>query len=173
VDFPFTWLDTLILTADCSVSLIWTHQFWLLIFVFDMGHTVGVTGRQVMLTPWHLILPLVCSIFWLCISYEIYETDHCLLYYPFILMEKRWQFGVIDGHIHKLNIIINLKLWNFNQEVHAGQTSEYKIEIATDLKGYKQEAQGPHRSPESYWLIFRLWTHATLLFFIAIRLHCQ
>jgi hypothetical protein len=37
----------------------------------------------------------------------------------------------------------------------------------------KQEAQGPHRSPESSWLIFRLWTHATLLFFIAIRSHCQ
>jgi hypothetical protein len=37
----------------------------------------------------------------------------------------------------------------------------------------KQEAHGPHRSPESYWLIFCLWTHATLLFFIAIRSHCQ
>jgi hypothetical protein len=37
---------------------------------------------------------------------------------------------------------------------------------------WKQEAQGPHRSPESYWVIFRLWTHATLLFFIAIRSHC-
>jgi hypothetical protein len=45
-------------------------------------------------TPWHLILPpvspgvRVCTIFWICISYGIYETDHCSLYYFFILMEK-------------------------------------------------------------------------------------
>jgi hypothetical protein len=29
----------------------------------------------------------------------------------------------------------------------------------------KQEAQGPHRSPESFWLIFLIKTHAKLVFF--------
>jgi hypothetical protein len=50
-------------------------------------------------------------------------------------MEKRRQFGVTDGHIHELNIILNLKLRNFNQEAHTGQTSEYWIETAKDPKG--------------------------------------
>jgi hypothetical protein len=41
----------------------------------------------------------------------------------------------------KLNIILNLEFWNFNQEVHAGQTSEYWIEIAKDSKGYKMQVE--------------------------------
>jgi hypothetical protein len=36
--FPLTWLSVLILTADNSVYLIWTHWFWLLIFTFDIAH---------------------------------------------------------------------------------------------------------------------------------------
>jgi hypothetical protein len=73
-------------TADCSVSLIWTRRFWLLIFAFEMGCTVGVTGRQRMHTPSrYLIQPnpgvRVCSIFRICMSYGIYETDHFSLYY--------------------------------------------------------------------------------------------
>jgi hypothetical protein len=82
-----------------------------------MVHTAGLTGRQGMLTPWHLILPLVSPgvrvgvIFWICISYGIYKTDHCSLYYFFILMDKRWQFGVKDGDIHKLNIILILEFF--------------------------------------------------------------
>jgi hypothetical protein len=43
--FPFIWLGVLIFTADCSLYLIWTHWFWLLIFTFDEGCTVGATGR--------------------------------------------------------------------------------------------------------------------------------
>jgi ABC-type sugar transport system permease subunit len=50
-DFPSTWLDSLILTADCFVHLVWTHRFWLLMFEFEMGLTAGVTSRQGMLTP--------------------------------------------------------------------------------------------------------------------------
>jgi hypothetical protein len=54
-------LDSLILTAGCSIHLIWTHWIWLLslpIFEFEMGLTAGVTGQQGMLTlPRHLILP--------------------------------------------------------------------------------------------------------------------
>jgi hypothetical protein len=53
--------------------------------------TAGVTSQPRMLTPpRHLIPPLVCSgvrvcpIFRICISYGIYETDHCSIYYPFI-----------------------------------------------------------------------------------------
>jgi hypothetical protein len=61
-DFSFTWLGVLILTADCSLYLTWTHWFWPLIFTFDMGRMAGATGRQGMLTPpWHLIPPLICS----------------------------------------------------------------------------------------------------------------
>jgi hypothetical protein len=58
-----TWLDSTILTADCSVYLIWTHWFWLPIYsVFKVGLTAGVTGQQRMLTPpRHLILPLHLS----------------------------------------------------------------------------------------------------------------
>ena len=54
------WLP--ILTADCSVYLIWTHWFWLPILTFDMARTAGATGRKGMLTPlWHLIPPLIYS----------------------------------------------------------------------------------------------------------------
>ena len=54
----FTCLDSLILTADCSVNLIWTNWFWLLIFEFEVGLTAGVTCQQRMRTPpRHLILP--------------------------------------------------------------------------------------------------------------------
>jgi hypothetical protein len=60
--FQFTWLGVLILTADCSVYLIWIQWFWLLIYTFDMGRTAGATGRQGMLThPWHKIPPLIYS----------------------------------------------------------------------------------------------------------------
>jgi hypothetical protein len=37
--FPFTWLGILILTAACSVYLTWTHWFWLLNTLIEMGHT--------------------------------------------------------------------------------------------------------------------------------------
>jgi hypothetical protein len=68
--FPITWQGVLILTADCSVYLIWTHWFWqrivclpnmdtlilTTVFTFNMGCTAG------MLTPtWHLIPPLIYS----------------------------------------------------------------------------------------------------------------
>jgi hypothetical protein len=33
----------------------------------------------------------------------------------------------------------------------------------------EQEAQGPLRSPESFWLIFLIKTHAKLLFFIVAK----
>jgi hypothetical protein len=53
------WLCSTILSAKCSVHLIWTHWFWLPIFEFEVGLTAGVTGRQRILTPpRHLILPL-------------------------------------------------------------------------------------------------------------------
>jgi hypothetical protein len=42
--FPFTRLDTLILTADFSVYLIWIYWFWLLINAFEIGLTAGVTS---------------------------------------------------------------------------------------------------------------------------------
>jgi hypothetical protein len=56
----------------------------------EIGLTVGVTFQHGMLTPpRHLIPPLVCPrvrvcpFFRICISYGIYETDHCSSYYPF------------------------------------------------------------------------------------------
>ena len=134
----------------------WTHWFWLWVVQFPwyrhidfdywslrlkIGHTAGVTSRQGMLTPWHLILPPVssgvhvCTNLQICISYRIYQTDHCSLYYYFILMKKRWQFGVIYSHIHKLNIILNLEFWNFNQKTPIGLTSEHWIEMANHSKG--------------------------------------
>jgi hypothetical protein len=33
----------------------------------------------------------------------------------------------------------------------------------------EQAAQGPHRSPESFWLMFLIKTHAKLLFFIVAQ----
>jgi hypothetical protein len=79
------------LNSDCSACLNWTHWFSLFIFDIEMGLTVGVAGRQGMHTPpRHLIPPLLCSgacvclIFRICISYGIYETDHCSLYYLFM-----------------------------------------------------------------------------------------
>jgi hypothetical protein len=72
-NFPFTWLDTLILSVEFSIYLTghtdfvcgifhlpdWIHWFWLLIFA--LGLMVGVTGQKGMLTPptRHLIPPLV------------------------------------------------------------------------------------------------------------------
>jgi hypothetical protein len=50
----------LILTVDCTVYLIWTHWFWLLILALEMERTVGATGRQGVLTPpMHLMPPLI------------------------------------------------------------------------------------------------------------------
>ena len=50
----------LILTAGCSVCLIWTQWFLLLISAFEMGLMAGVNRQQGMLTPCrHLISPLV------------------------------------------------------------------------------------------------------------------
>jgi hypothetical protein len=70
--------------------------------------------------------------------------------------------------------------WNFSGSIKRLSINKIKkksivinlIHKENHLK-HKQEVQGPHRSPESYRLIFRLWTHATLLFFIAIRSQCQ
>jgi hypothetical protein len=60
--FLFTWLSVLILTADCTVYLIWTHWFWLLLFTFDMGCTAGAIDRQGMFTLlWYFIPPLIFS----------------------------------------------------------------------------------------------------------------
>jgi hypothetical protein len=57
--FRSTWLDLPILTADCSVQLIWTL---ISIFEFEVRLTADVTGQQRMLTPpRHLILPLHLS----------------------------------------------------------------------------------------------------------------
>jgi hypothetical protein len=55
-----------------------------------------------------------------------------------------WQFGVKDGDIHKLNIILNLEFLIFDQEAYAGQTSEYWKEIAKDPKGYKMQVEKYH-----------------------------
>jgi hypothetical protein len=43
------------LIVDCSVCLIWTHWFWLLIFTFEKGLTAGVTiesGCLLLLATW-------------------------------------------------------------------------------------------------------------------------
>jgi hypothetical protein len=87
--FSLTWQGVLILTADCSVYLIWTHWFWLLIFMFDMGRMAGATGRQGM-----LLLHGTWSHFWyiqrsvyahslICISYKTYEIDYWSLFLSF------------------------------------------------------------------------------------------
>jgi hypothetical protein len=55
--------------------------------------------------------------------------------------KKKWQFGVKDGDIHKLNFILNLEFWSFNKKAHAGQASEYWIEIAKDPKSYKMQVE--------------------------------
>jgi hypothetical protein len=39
----------------------------------------------------------VCSIFQICISYGIYETDHCSLYYFFILMRKKKDDSLVSN----------------------------------------------------------------------------
>jgi hypothetical protein len=57
--FKFTWLDALIVTADCSLCLIWTHWFCLLITAFEMGLLASVTGRQ-----GYLLLLGTCSYLW-------------------------------------------------------------------------------------------------------------
>jgi hypothetical protein len=47
----------MILTAECSVPLLWTPNLTTAI-IFEMGLTAGVTGQHGMLTPpRHLILP--------------------------------------------------------------------------------------------------------------------
>jgi hypothetical protein len=61
--------------------------------------------------------------------------------------KKRWQFGVKNGDIHTLNIVLNQEFWNFNQEAHAGQISEYWIEIAKYPKGYKTQME-----KEPFWI---------------------
>jgi hypothetical protein len=59
--FPFTWMNALILTAVCSVYLIWRHWFPLPDFAFEMGLMTGATVQQGMLTPsTHMIPPPVC-----------------------------------------------------------------------------------------------------------------
>jgi hypothetical protein len=37
--------------------------------------------------------------------------------------------SLVSKTLCKLNIILNLEFWNFNQEAHTGQTSEYWIEM--------------------------------------------
>jgi hypothetical protein len=152
---PFTWtrhwfglrilciLDwtLLILTADCSVSLIWTHQFWLVTFAFEIGAHSGCnwwTGDAYPPSPplgtWFTSsLPNLPDLYFIqgLWDWSLFAV------LPYYYDGKRWQLGLMDGHIHKLNIILNLKLWNFNQKGHAGQTSEYWIEISKDPKGYK------------------------------------
>jgi hypothetical protein len=55
-----------------------------------MEHMVGVTDRQEMLTPTSDFSRGPCLLTFLDLYlYGIYETDHCSLYYFFILMEKK------------------------------------------------------------------------------------
>jgi hypothetical protein len=63
------------------------------------------TGDAYFLTPdptFRFSRVCVCSIFWICISYGIYETDNCSLYYFFILMGKK-----DDSLVSKTVIYIN------------------------------------------------------------------
>jgi hypothetical protein len=92
--FRFTELDTLILTTDFCV--------------WNGAHSWCDRSTRDFYSSWvpsptsGLSMVRVCPIFQILISYGTYETDHCSLYYPFIMMKKKWQFGVIDGHIHKV-----------------------------------------------------------------------
>jgi hypothetical protein len=61
--------------------------------------------------------------------------------------------------------------WNWLVRSEKQDFKKCSVCIFANFPLIEQEAQGPHHSPESYWLIFRLCTHATLLFFIAIRLN--
>ena len=55
--------------------------------------------------------------------------------------------------------VVNLDTWRLHFEVlymiycNLGQFT-LKIGECVNQLGLKQEAQGPHRSPESFWLIF-------------------
>jgi hypothetical protein len=76
-----TVLDTLILTTDFSVYLIWTKGSW----------RVWPVDRGCFTPPRHLITPLVYPgvrvrpISLICIHYSIYEIDHCSLFLPFTI----------------------------------------------------------------------------------------
>jgi hypothetical protein len=60
--FPFTWIVVLILTADISVFLIWTHWFWLLTFyVWYWFHGGCKRSAGDASPPRHLIPPQIYS----------------------------------------------------------------------------------------------------------------
>jgi hypothetical protein len=60
----------------------------------------------------------------------------------------------------------NLKYQNLS--TNTIQKLEPRLKFLADDRrtDRKQEAQGPHRSPESFWLLFLIKTHAKLFFFI-------
>jgi hypothetical protein len=71
-----------------------------------------------------------------------------------------------DMLVYLINIINNFHwLWY----IHIARQMEIQPpKIKSNLsakRSTKQEAQGPHRSPESFWLILLIKTHAKLLFF--------
>jgi hypothetical protein len=84
----------LVLTADCSVHLIWTHWFWLLIFEFEMGRAHSGCDRPTgdaysFYAPdptsglsRGLCFPNLPDLYFIW----VYETDHRSLYYPFTSM---------------------------------------------------------------------------------------
>jgi hypothetical protein len=92
-----------------------------------------------------------------------------LLPYTLNIKKAYWATSKYTGDLH------HMSGWkrHYACSTEKFYESEFVDKFLLYASSQKQEAQGPHRSSESYWLIFRLLTHVTLLFFIAIRSHCQ
>jgi hypothetical protein len=76
--------DSLILTTDYSIYLIWIYDS---VWVRPVNR-----GCLFLIGTWSLLWFIkgsrVCPIFLIGISYQIHETYHCLLYHPFIILKK-------------------------------------------------------------------------------------
>jgi hypothetical protein len=87
--FMFTWLGELILTADCSIYLIWTHWFWLLILHLIWGaRQVRLVSRGCLLLhgTWSHLWYIQRSVYahsLICISYKTYGIDYWSLFLSF------------------------------------------------------------------------------------------
>jgi hypothetical protein len=85
-NFPFAWQGELILTADCSVYLIWTHWFWLLISRLIWGaQRVRPVSRGCLLLhgTWSHFWYIQRSVYahsLICISYKTYKVDYWSLF---------------------------------------------------------------------------------------------
>jgi hypothetical protein len=91
-------LRVLILTADCSVNLVWTHWFLRLIWAARRMRQVG-RGCLLLHGTWSHLRYIQRSVYansLICISYRTYEIYYCLLFLSFYTPTTKTK-GIMDS----------------------------------------------------------------------------